>query len=512
MWDASVGPCRVKARSKSQQAALGPDETRLRTANLLTLSNIRRMLDDLVLKCLETENLPGPTQVKAANRMMYQCILSGLPRSCSYLAKRLPFEPTKPFTQANVLSVFLGFGVRRVEAFLLGSFTNFTGSMRLMLLQLLLLMTKNDDDEDNRKRGHCIEYSFVTILFVKLKVLVFVSWCQVLHYPHEDADAIYQLQARKGRNAVQLAIWMGDADIVQGLFPSMEQPIDKLGRTVLDYVRASGSPVLKLAPPKQSLPRPRPGPQMLHCDGEDISATHLGWTEASDWPHYEACDFEVVDALTEEDLQSKFVDMGRPVLVRNFAALEDRCALAKRRVMKVHKSSHFKLGPIAYPQLIGAQPCEKTFTVEEAEKGARCFRHGNTSNYYASHAPGIFPKELTQMETVERIQKLIPGINHMSKQYFWGGDRSGAALHYHVAAFNVLFVGEKEWYVTPPYLAARSGIATYELFDRSGISMDHVFRCSQYAGDLVLLPDGWGHATLNHGFGVGIGVLYDLQT
>ena len=60
---------------------------------------------------------------------------------------------------------------------------------------------------------------------------------------------------------------------------------------------------------------------------------------------------------------------------------------------------------------------------------------------------GIFPKELTQMETVERIQKLIPGINHMSKQYFWGGDRSGAALHYHVAAFNVLFVGEKEWYV-----------------------------------------------------------------
>ena len=51
------------------------------------------------------------------------------------------------------------------------------------------------------------------------------------------------------------------------------------------------------------------------------------------------------------------------------------------------------------------------------------------------------------METVAKIHKLIPGINHMSKQYFWGGDRSGAALHYHVAAFNVLFIGEKEWYV-----------------------------------------------------------------
>ena len=118
------------------------------------------------------------------------------------------------------------------------------------------------------------------------------------------------------------------------------------------------------------------------------------------------------------------------MLVRNFAALEDRCSLAKHRVMKacrrwgfvilrvgqgilkpnrpnqatcprfrnpnfevktlrcqsylqlalprllqqVHRSSRFKLGPIAYPQLIGALPCEKTFTVEEAEKGARCFR------------------------------------------------------------------------------------------------------------------------------------------
>eukprot|EP00439_Symbiodinium_sp_Y106_P086230 s534_g32.t1 len=360
------------------------------SANLLTLSSIRKMLDDLMMKCLEKENLPGAVTVKAANRMMFQCILSGLPRSCSYLAKRLPFEPTKPFTE-------------------------------------------------------------------------------------EDADVIYS------------------KDLVREQRSSQKSKLSVFRLTGFDrhqWTHAKGRNAVQLA---------------------ELSATHLGWTQTSDWAHYEACDFEVVDALNEADLKSKFLDMGRPVLVRNFAALEDRCSLAKHRVMKVHRSTRFKLGPIAYPQLIGALPCEKTFTVEEAEKGARCFRHGNTSNYYAAHAPGIFQKELTEMETVAKIHKLIPGINRMSKQYFWGGDRSGAALHYHVAAFNVLFIGEKEWYVTPPYLAARAGIATYELFDRSGVSMDHVFRCSQYAGDLVLLPDGWGHATLNHGFGAGIGVLYDLR-
>ena len=32
---------------------------------------------------------------------------------------------------------------------------------------------------------------------------------------------------------------------------------------------APGSPVLKLAPPKYRVSRPRPGPETLHCDGED---------------------------------------------------------------------------------------------------------------------------------------------------------------------------------------------------------------------------------------------------
>ncbi|CAK9039626.1 Uncharacterized protein SCF082_LOCUS23189, partial [Durusdinium trenchii] len=39
--------------------------------------------------------------------------------------------------------------------------------------------------------------------------------------------------------------------------------------------------------------------------------------------------------------------------------------------------------------------------------------------------------------------ELLPRINRLSKQYFWGGDQSGAALHYHVSAFNALFIGEK---------------------------------------------------------------------
>jgi hypothetical protein len=55
-----------------------------------------------------------------------------------------------------------------------------------------------------------------------------------------------------------------------------------------------------------------------------------------------------------------------------------------------------------------------------------------------------------------KSEEILPRINHMSKQYFWGGDRSGAALHYHVAAFNVLFIGEKVTWMDPGVVSVLS--------------------------------------------------------
>ena len=42
-------------------------------------------------------------------------------------------------------------------------------------------------------------------------------------------------------------------------------------------------------------------------------------------------------------------------------------------------------------------------------------------------------------------------------QFFVGGDRSGAAVHFHANAYNVLFFGTKEWLLTPPRYAHISG-------------------------------------------------------
>ena len=98
------------------------------------------------------------------------------------------------------------------------------------------------------------------------------------------------------------------------------------------------------------------------------------------------------------------------------------------------------------------------------------------------------------------------GLN--TAMFFMGGDQSGAQLHWHIAAFNLLYIGQKDWLLIPPRYAAVSKIPSWELFHMQGLRLEHIYRCTQQAGDLILLPDAGGHATLCHGFSAGLGVLY----
>jgi len=393
LWRAKVGPC--------DRSVEGPNERELGTVQMLTLPPIRMALDKAILACLETQDAKALDHQWSAKSMMYQCVLSGLLQSCAFLAKTISFSPTEPLQRRDVM-------------------------------QALSVDKRSDRDAMRRSKLSVFE----------LTGFRYRRWTHTI-----------------GRNLAQLAIWMGHADLIQsmvGLEPTTV--IDSLQRTLQDYLSAPGCPVYNwpmadavanaVASSHYRVQRLPPRGR-LNCDGQEYPGLSLGWTEETSFDHYYACDFEVVDKLTQQDFEDKFRDMGRPVLVRNFAAKEDRCNLRKNLVMKAHGNKKFDLGPIAYPHLVGAQPCEKNFSIEEAEMGARCQRHGNLSNYHASHSPGLASIDITEMSTFRKLKDgLLPRINRLSKQYFWGGDRSGAALHYHISAFNVLFVGEKEWYVS----------------------------------------------------------------
>ncbi|EJK66814.1 hypothetical protein THAOC_12224 [Thalassiosira oceanica] len=77
-------------------------------------------------------------------------------------------------------------------------------------------------------------------------------------------------------------------------------------------------------------------------------------------------------------------------------------------------------------------------------------------------------------------QSLRRGVRHI----FFGSDMSGATLHWHAAAFNILYVGTKEWHVTPPLYRGFTGTPAEVALERFA-NQPFGVRCTQLPGDLI---------------------------
>jgi hypothetical protein len=86
-------------------------------------------------------------------------------------------------------------------------------------------------------------------------------------------------------------------------------------------------------------------------------------------------------------------------------------------------------------------------------------------------------------------------------QVFFGAAGSGSPWHAHKAALNVLVFGRKRWLLRPPARALSSSAPAAGLFAAAddGRSLE----CTQEAGDILFVPEGWSHLVLNLQFVVG---------
>ena len=101
-----------------------------------------------------------------------------------------------------------------------------------------------------------------------------------------------------------------------------------------------------------------------------------------------------------------------------------------------------------------------------------------------------------------------------------GGDGASLNFHAHGAAWLLLVHGKKQWYLAPPGLLTEEELAdSAEMreLDRSRLrarrafqsarpaSVDRLEVCVQHAGELLYIPEGWQHATVNIGEAVAVG-------
>lgn len=65
------------------------------------------------------------------------------------------------------------------------------------------------------------------------------------------------------------------------------------------------------------------------------------------------------------------------------------------------------------------------------------------------------------------------------------------------AAVNALVYGRKHWYVVPPAFSFSSKLHPTVWLENEPTPAYPVLQCTQEEGDLIYVPDMWGHAIVN---------------
>jgi len=320
-------------------------------------------------------------------------------------------------------------------------------------------------------------------------------------------------------NAIQEAIRGGYAEIVAILTKGDNSVIiDDYGRSVEDYVKMNGSPIL-----------PRDAKNVLGIEVEEKDGhqrrkhkenhgRNSGWNETSATPYNkDHCDFDVFDKdLPAEIFYRDYFITGRPLALRGVSNEMELDFFSKKRwkeTEKFHPNKLFQVGPTAYPPLTDQDSCSLEMSIEGIEEGALCEEMPEKPMIHAFHPKGSDFEELfpgydgdifDSRGGFRTIQKWFPHVEEVHDavwQVFFGGDGSGATYHWHEAAFNILYVGTKEWTIGPPLYRGTTGMSAQKVSEK--LDNRITYTCVQQPGDLFYIPDFWGHSTLNHGFTIG---------
>lgn len=121
---------------------------------------------------------------------------------------------------------------------------------------------------------------------------------------------------------------------------------------------------------------------------------------------------------------------------------------------------------------------------------SKLFNRGNQQDMEEEKA-----MEETIMEEKERRRPFV------NIQWALGTAGSGAPVHFHNTAWNQLFYGRKHWYLFPPAtnLMGKKQVLDWLEHDVTGL-IEQGFQpmeCVQLQGDVLIVPELWGHAVLN---------------
>ena len=230
----------------------------------------------------------------------------------------------------------------------------------------------------------------------------------------------------------------------------------------------------------------------------------------------EGCDFDV---MTESDIDQFVFDylaLQRPVLVRNATNSH-----LLKRLYQTWQRSKFEQefgklsvteAEIPNAESFGYTTSTKTTLKEFMGKLKRY--HSETKElgsidhvHNPTHILETVPPDSPLLANFRPPDVLNPDLTHintMKTQFYMGPPLSGVPVQFHRNAWDVLIYGQKRWFVYPPDRALYSKQHVWEWWKETYKNRPDALECVQHPGDMVFIPDMWGHGVINLRESVGV--------
>lgn len=116
----------------------------------------------------------------------------------------------------------------------------------------------------------------------------------------------------------------------------------------------------------------------------------------------------------------------------------------------------------------------------------------------------VFPDNEMLINSFREVDSAIYNVTHykdardiaINIQWTIGKQGSGAHLHLHNSAWNVLAYGLKKWILYPPSEGIVSKIQIGKFYNDIAPYTKAMY-CTQQADDTIIIPEGWSHGVLN---------------
>ena len=225
------------------------------------------------------------------------------------------------------------------------------------------------------------------------------------------------------------------------------------------------------------------------------------------------CGFDVVKDISDEDFLYEYLTLQRPVIVRNAVKSKIMKNLLRKwqrsQFVKEYGKLKFNEVTVPYAESFGySDGTNELINLQDfVAKMDQLFQMG--ANKYPSQPTYIFETIRDDSPLLENFvlpSILDPELTHISMsemQFYVGPALSGAPGHFHRSAWNILIYGKKRWFLYPPTEAFYSRQHVWSWWQEQS-KPTGAMECIQYPGDLVFIPDMWGHAVLNLRESVGL--------